>query len=132
MKRIWVKFIVLLPIALFATQAGAQDICAQLVQSLQTLRSTGGAGSQWEALTIRQLNDNGCVVGASPQARPPTPNAPPSAVPQGGLFGLTQPGPSGRNYLDNVVCAELRPLLNSGGEWGAYAIRQWHENGCDR
>jgi hypothetical protein len=50
----------------------------------------------------------------------------------GGMFSLTEPGPSGRNYLDNTACAELRPLLNSGGEWGAFANRKWHEIGCDR
>src|SRR5262249_6494129 len=49
------------------TQAVAQSVCAQLQQSIETLRSSGGAGSQWEAMAIQQLRQYGCLGGSSSQ-----------------------------------------------------------------
>jgi hypothetical protein len=45
---------------LLPAPALAQDVCAQLQQSIQTLQANGGAGSQWEAMARQQLEDNGC------------------------------------------------------------------------
>jgi hypothetical protein len=176
-----VKFIVPLSIALYAPLADAQDVCGQLGQSLQTLRKNGGVGSQWEAMTLRQLQDYGCL-GTSPQtyaqnspsfdhcraqgvekklagaalesfmracevnrqlrqqgmtlSPAPTQNYAPSS---GGMFGLTERGPDGKNYLDRTVCAQLLEAYqvqrNNPGvspEWEAFTIRQLNENRCLR
>jgi hypothetical protein len=62
-----VGIVVALTIAIYSSQTYAQNVCAQLQQSIQTLRSSGGAGSEWEAMAIRQLRENGCLGGSSLQ-----------------------------------------------------------------
>ncbi len=62
-----VGIVVLFSTALYPPQTFAQNVCAQLQQSIQTLRSSGGAGSEYEALATRQLRQYGCLGESSPQ-----------------------------------------------------------------
>ncbi|MGX1360667.1 hypothetical protein AB7M46_005724 [Bradyrhizobium elkanii] len=59
--------VVFLSLAIFSSPTSAQNVCAQLQQSIDTLRSSGGAGSEWGARAIQQLREYGCYGDSSPQ-----------------------------------------------------------------
>lgn len=61
----------LLSLAQFSSPSNAQNVCAQLQQSIDTLRSSGGVGSQWEARAIQQLREYGCLADSSSQPQIP-------------------------------------------------------------
>ena len=51
-------------------EASAQESCGNLQHQLQILRSSGGAGSEWEAFAIQRMQQLGCFGGQSQQSSP--------------------------------------------------------------
>lgn len=97
-------FLVIALTFLGACQAHAQSnagVCAQLQQSIQTLRATGGGGSQWEAMAIQQMHQFGCFGRAQ--------------QPSGVHCGHGRYCPQGTNCCANACCNAGHQCSRGGG-----------------
>jgi hypothetical protein len=63
MRRLFLSVVVFVLLGVAGSTARAQESCANLQSQLQTLRSSGGAGSQWDSFIQQRMQQLGCFGG---------------------------------------------------------------------
>lgn len=59
-RLVWIVCVIVPLICMEMRSAGSQESCANLQRQLQVLRSSGGAGSNWDRFIQQRMNELGC------------------------------------------------------------------------